>query len=46
VEIKKLKIKYIPIVDITADRFTKPLDCIKFNIFKDHLGIVTKLESV
>ena len=46
VETKKLKIKYIPIADMTADGFTKPLNYTKFNMFKDHLGIVTKLESV
>ena len=32
-------IKYIPIAEIVADGFTKPLERIVFNRFKDQLGI-------
>jgi hypothetical protein len=46
VESRRLKIKYIPTIGMTVDRFTKPLDRTKFDIFKDHLGMDTRPESV
>jgi hypothetical protein len=46
VESSKLKIKYIPTAEMTADGFTKPLDRTKFDMFKDRLGMVTKPEGV
>ena len=46
VESRKLKIKYIPTAEMTADGFTKPLDRTKFDMFKDHLGMDTRPEDV
>ena len=45
-ETSKLKIKYIPTAEMTADGFTKPIDRTKFDMFKDHLGMDTRPEGV
>ena len=39
---EKVKVKYIPIVKMTADSFTKPLERVAFKKFKDQLGIISK----
>ena len=42
VEQGKLRIKYVPITKIVADRFTKPLERTAFNRFIAQLGMVEK----
>ncbi|TVY60673.1 Copia protein [Lachnellula suecica] len=37
---KRISVTYIPIVEIVADRFTKPLERILFTKFKSMLGLV------
>jgi hypothetical protein len=39
---EKVKVKYIPTVEMTADGFTKPLERVAFEKFKDQLGMISK----
>ena len=39
-EQNKLRVTYIPIIEIIADRFTKPLKKVAFAKFKSMLGLV------
>jgi uncharacterized protein with PIN domain len=41
-EQKKITIKYVPITEIVTDRFTKPLERVAFDKFKNILGLVNK----
>lgn len=39
---EKVKVKYIPTVEMTADGFTKPLERVAFEKFKDQLGMISE----
>ena len=39
-ERKKIKISYVPTTEMVADGFTKPLERVAFEKFKDMLGLV------
>ena len=37
-----VKLKYVPIEEQVVDMLTKPLSCVKFEYFRDNLGVVRK----
>ena len=37
-----VKLKYVPTEEQVADGLAKPLDCVKFEYFRDKIGVVQK----